>query len=81
MSTLRGREREKESEEGETEDEHEAHRVREKAIQEEKEEKRMERTPRPEMGREWSRRWSVSGVSTPLFIPSFTNAILSLHNN
>lgn len=28
----------------------------------------MERTPRPEMGREWGRGWSVTGVSAPPFI-------------
>lgn len=43
--------------------------MREKAIQEEeKEKKKMERTPRPEMGREWGRRRSVTGVSTPPFL-------------
>lgn len=83
MSTLRGRERKRESEgerDGETGDEHEAHIVIEKVIKEEKTQEKMERTPRPEIGREWGRRRSVTGVSTAIS-KSATSANLSLHRS
>lgn len=57
--------------EGATTDEHEEHRARRKVIKEE-EEKKMRRNPPPELGREWGRRWSATGVSKRFFF-CFTN--------
>lgn len=38
----------------------------------EKGKKKMERTPRPEMGRERGRRWTLTGVSTTPAFTAFT---------
>lgn len=67
MSTLRGRERERGRDRRRawgTQSERES----DTGGDIEKDRKKMERTPRPEMGREWDRRWSVTGVSTPPYL-------------